>query len=103
MPGDLQSAQAADKLQEHYGVILSPRTIRQVTKGHARALVGDVGAEPASPTRVGAAIVIAEVDGGMVPLVEVDRDRPGRLRRNRLLWKEAKLALSGTHCGTTRV
>jgi len=48
---DLPFAQAAGKLQEHYGVILSPSTIRQVTEGHARALIGDAGTEPAWPTQ----------------------------------------------------
>ena len=100
---DLAFAQAAGKLQEHYGVILSPSTIRQVTEGHARALIGDAGAEPAWPTQAGAAIVIAEIDGGMVPLVEVDPDRPDRRRGKRLLWKEAKLSLAHAHGSTTRV
>ena len=38
---DLPFAPAAGKLQEHYGVVLSPRTSRQVTEGHARALIVD--------------------------------------------------------------
>jgi hypothetical protein len=100
---DLPFAQAASKLQEHDGVVLSPSMIRQVTEGHARALIGDAGAEPAWPTQAGAAIVIAQVDGGMVPLVEVDPDRPDRRRGKRLLWKEAKLSLAHAHGRTTRV
>jgi hypothetical protein len=88
---DLAFAQAAGKLQEHYGVILSPSTIRQVTEGHARALVVDGEDGPAWPTQTGTATVIAEVDGGMVPLVEVDPDRPDRRRGKRLLSKEAKV------------
>jgi hypothetical protein len=41
-PGaDLPFAQAAGKLQEHDGVVLSPSTIRHVTEGHTRALVVD--------------------------------------------------------------
>jgi hypothetical protein len=71
----LPFAQAAGKLQEHSGVSLSPSTIRQVTEAHARALVDDGEDEPAWPTQTGAATVIAEIDGGMVPLVEVDPDR----------------------------
>jgi hypothetical protein len=100
---DLPFAQAAGKLQEHYGVALSPSTIRQVTEGHARALVVDGEDEPAWPTRTGAATVIAEVDGGMVPLVEVDPDSPDRRRGKRLLWKEAKVSLAHAHGSTTRV
>jgi hypothetical protein len=38
---DLPFAQAAGKLQEHDGVVLSPSAIRHVTEGHARALVVD--------------------------------------------------------------
>lgn len=100
---DLPFAQAAGKLQEHYGVMLSPSTIRQVTEGHARALIVDGDAEPAWPTQTGAATVIAEVDGGMVPLVEVDPDSPDRRRGKRLLWKEAKVSLAHAHGSTTRV
>ena len=99
---DLPFAQAAGKLQEHYGVILSPSTIRHVTEGHARALLVE-GDEPAWPTQPGAASVIAQVDGGMVPLVEVDPDSADRRRGKRLLWKEAKLSLAHVHGSATRV
>ena len=47
--------------------------------------------------------MIAEVDGGMVPLVEVDPDRADRRRGQRLLWKEAKVSLAHAHGSTTRV
>jgi hypothetical protein len=100
---DLPFAQVACKLQEHYGVVLSPSTIRQVTEGHARALLADGDDDPAWPTQAGAAIVIAELDGGMVPLVEVDPDSPDRRRGKRLFWKEAKLSLAHAHGSTTRV
>jgi hypothetical protein len=100
---DLPFAQAAGKLQEHYGVALSPSTIRQVTEGHAGALLADGDDEPEWPTRTGAAVVIAEIDGGMVPLVEVDPASPDRRRGKRLLWKEAKLSLAHAHGSTARV
>jgi hypothetical protein len=50
--------------------------------------------------------MIAEIDGGMVPLVEVDPDSPDspdRRRGKRLLWKEAKLSLAHAYGSTTRV
>lgn len=100
---DLPFVQAAAKLQEHYGIILSASTIRQVTEAHARALVVDGEREPAWPTQTGAATVIAEVDGGMVPLVEVDPDSADRRRGKRLLWKEAKVSLVHAHGSTMRV
>lgn len=100
---DRPFAQAAGKLQEHYGVALSPSTIRQVTEGHAQVLFVDSDDEPAWPTQPGVGIVIAETDGGMVPLVEVDPDSPDRRRGKRLLWKEAKLSLAHAHGSTTPV
>lgn len=45
-----------------------------MTEGHARALLAGSDDEPAWPTQTGTAIMIAELDGGMVPLVEVDPD-----------------------------
>jgi hypothetical protein len=100
---DLPFAQAASKLQEHYGVVLGLSTIRRVTEGHAHARLSNGDEEPAWPTQAGAAIIIAESDGGMVPLVEVDPQRPDRRRGKRLLWKEAKLSLAHAHGRTTRV
>lgn len=100
---DLPFAPAADKLHEHYGIIRSPSTIRQVTGGHARALIVDSEDQPAWPTQAGVATVIAAVDGGRVPLVEVDPDSPDRRRGKRRLWKEARLRLAHAHGRTTRV
>ena len=100
---DLPFAQAAGKLQEHDGVVLGLSTIRRVTEGHARALLTDDEEEPAWPTQAGAAVIIAESDGGMIPLVEVDLQSPDRRRGKRLLWKEAKLSLAHAHGRTTRV
>jgi hypothetical protein len=66
-------------------------------------LIGDAGAEPVWPTQAGAGIVIAEVDGGMVPLADVDPDQRDRRHRKRLLWKEAKLSSAQAQGSTTRV
>ncbi len=100
---DLPFAQAANKLQEHYGVILSPSTIREVTEGHASALIGDPETEPAWPTHPGVAMVIAEVDGGMIPVVEVDPESADRRRGKQVLWKEAKVSLAHAYGSKTPV
>jgi hypothetical protein len=89
---DLPFAQAALKLREHYGVDLSASTIRRITERHAGALVADEDTEPAWPTSPGVAAVIAEIDGGMVPLVQSDPDSVDRRRGKRVFWKEAKRA-----------
>lgn len=100
---DLPFAQAASKLHEHYGVALSASRIRQVTEGHARALLGHGEEEAPWPTHAGVATVIAEIDGGMVPLVEIDPQQADRRRGKRLVWKEAKLSLAHAHGSTARV
>jgi hypothetical protein len=46
--------------------VLGLSTIRRVTEGHARARLTDGDEEPAWPTQAGAAIIIAESDGGQV-------------------------------------
>jgi len=63
-----------------------------VTEGQARALIADSEDEPAWPTQAGVATVIAEVDGGMVPLVEVDPEQADRRRGKRLRCNSASNA-----------
>lgn len=99
---DVPFAQAAQKLREHYGVDLSASTIRRITERHAGVLVTEEDAEPAWPTRPGVATVIAEIDGGMVPLVQSDPDSADRRRGKRVYWKEAKLSLAHAHGSTER-
>lgn len=99
---DLPFAQAVLKLREHYGVELSASTIRRITERHAGVLVADEEVEPAWPMQPGVAAVIAEIDGGMVPLVQSDPDSTDRRRGKRLFWKEAKLSLAHAHGSTER-
>lgn len=91
---DAPFARAMDKLVEHYGVLLSESVIRRVTLTHARHLFEtDVPQEdwPAAP---GTEQIIAEMDGGMVPIMEPDASRTDRRKGKRLRWKEAKIALA---------
>ena len=91
---DVPFAQAAEKLREHYGVSLSPSTIREITERHARELAAQTDREPVWPSAPGAATIVAEIDGGMVPLVETDPQSGDRRRGKRLFWKEAKICLA---------
>ena len=55
--------------------------------------------------RPGAATIVAEIDGGMVPLVETDPQSDDRRRGKRLFWKEAKICLAhptGARAGLRR-
>ena len=84
-----------DKLVEHYGILLGESTIRRITEGHAhkifeRSKVQPDGIKPP----VEASVLIVEMDGGMVPLVEPDASQTDRRKSKKLHWKEAKICLA---------
>jgi len=89
---DVSFAQAAEKMKEHYGIDVPTSMIQKITKVHARKM------ENWEPPRVNAnaKILIAEMDGGMVPILEVGSKTEGiDLRKTRkVLWKEAKLCFA---------
>jgi hypothetical protein len=91
---DVSFAQAAEKLREHYGVALAPETIRGIVEGHAQTMLTQQQAEqPAWPEVPGVAQLVAEVDGGMVPIVVTDTAQADRRAGKSLEWREAKLVL----------
>lgn len=91
---DVSFAQAMDKVVEHYGVLLCESTIRRIAEGHAQRLFEFRSVQADWPEQSGCEVVIAEMDGGMVPLVEPDGTQPDRRRGKRLYWKEAKIAMA---------
>jgi len=94
---DQAFAQVMDKLVEHYGIMLPESTIRRITEGHAQQILeaaSSVGGAAAWPQQRGSsAVLIAEMDGGMVPIVEPDLAQADRRKGKKLQWKEAKLCL----------
>lgn len=93
---DLPFAQVMDKLVEHYGIVLGESTIRHITQGHAKKIFESARhAGPSWPDESGtAAVVVVEMDGGMVPIVEPDTTREDKRKGKTLLWKEAKICLA---------
>jgi hypothetical protein len=92
---DLAFTQVVDKLGEHYGIKIGESTIRRITEGHAQAIFTATERSsywPAQPGRH--AVVVAEMDGGMVPIVEADPTSTDKRRGKKLYWKEAKLCLA---------
>jgi hypothetical protein len=100
---DVPFAQAREKLHEHYGVSLSTSTIRTITEAHAQGCAVFRQDEPAWPCEDGTPAVIAEIDGGMVPIVHSDAQQDDRRKGKRLLWKEVKLCLAHVHGSATPV
>jgi hypothetical protein len=96
---DQAFAQVMDKLVEHYGILLGESTIRRITEGHAHKIFERSQAQADWPTPLGecageASVLIVEMDGGMVPLVEPDVSQNDHRKGKKLHWKEAKICLA---------
>ena len=91
---DVAFAQVMDKLVEHYGVMLGESTIRRITEGHAQTIFETAQLNESWPAQTGAETVIAQMDGGMVPIVEPDAAQQDKRKGKQLQWKEAKLCLA---------
>lgn len=90
---DLPFAAVQAKLLEHHGVEVAVGTLRRITLSHGRALCERQILPKAARDK--ASVLIAEMDGSMIPTVQCvgkagERDR--RKYRN-LSWKEARLSL----------
>ncbi len=88
-------AKVASKLREHYGFEIGESTIQRIALGHAEAIFesGRPSAEfPKTPGRHQQ--IVAQIDGGMVPVVEPDADQTDKRKGKTLSWKEAKIALA---------
>ena len=92
---DQPFAKARDKLIEHYGVVLGESTIARITEGHARNIFETAPPPKAWPTQVGTSTaIIVEMDGGMVPIVDIDITQADRRKGKALRWQEAKICLA---------
>jgi len=82
------------KLKEHYGIELSSSTTRKVTLDHAKAML-EQQKQPKIPLKTrGNKTIIGEIDGCMVPVVEVNEKEKDQRKGKALCWKEARLALA---------
>jgi hypothetical protein len=97
---------AAAKLKEHYGIDIPVSTIRATTEKHGEAILEKqkqglpLGKEP------GVAILITEMDGSMLPVVETAEPSEtsiDRRKTRKLSWKEARLCLAHTPGSVTPV
>jgi len=85
-------AKVAEKIKRHYGIDIGSSAAYVVTNHHAQAIAA-FGVLP--DTRAEAAVLIAEMDGSMVPIVQMAATpTQADLRKTRALcWKELKLGL----------
>lgn len=85
-------AKVAEKIKRHYGIDISSSAAYIVTNNHAQGMA-EFGVLPEAGTK--ADVLIAEMDGSMVPVVQMaTTETESDLRKTRTLcWKELKLGL----------
>ena len=88
-------ARVALKLREHYGFGIGESTIQRIALGHAWAIfeTGRPSLEfPNAPGRHKQ--IVAQIDGGMIPVVTPATEQKDKRKGKTLSWKEAKIALA---------
>jgi hypothetical protein len=93
---DQPFAQAQIKLREHYGFEIGESTIQRIAFGHAQSMFeANPAASRSFPNTPGRhRDIIAETDGGMIPIVEPDAGQKDKRKGKTLLWREAKISLA---------
>jgi len=86
---------AARRVKEHYGIEVSTDAVRRWTQSHGAAMqqAQEEERDPQLPAGRGAAVVICELDGSMIPIVETGQ-RADRRKERVVKWEEARLALA---------
>jgi hypothetical protein len=93
---DVSFQDATAKIKEHYGVDVPASMARLVTEKHAESMLKSIDSlqVPNKPLHAPKQI-IAETDGSMVPIVNINNEFEGDKRKTRsTAWCEARLALA---------
>jgi hypothetical protein len=86
-------------LKEHYGIEVPISGVRAATLRHGAAMLAQQKQKNDGPEGAGVAVLITEMDGSMVPVVETAEPQPGaaaqdRRKTRKVSWKEARLCLA---------
>src|SRR6516165_7703007 len=87
-------AGASVKLKEHYGIEVPVSTIRALTEKHGEAMWAKQKSGRAWPEHPGVPVLIAEMDGSMVPVVETAAPGAGEAPQDRRKNPPAELERS---------
>ena len=83
------------KLLEHYGFAIGESTIQRIALGHAQAIFESDRAGLDFPREPGLhKQIVAQIDGGMLPVVEPDASQKDKRKGKTLSWREAKISLA---------
>jgi hypothetical protein len=91
---DTSFAAAVAKVREHYGITLSQSAVRALTEAHGAAmcLEAEVSAKLAPE---GVTELLTEIDGTLLPVVEVGAAQGDKRKQRSCRWQEARLCLAG--------
>lgn len=92
-------ARAAAKLKEHYGIVVPVSAVQEITEEHGAQVLAQEKQKSDWPERPGVPVLMVEMDGSMLPMVEVAEPGPGeavpdRRKTRKVSWKEARLVLA---------
>ena len=98
---DVSFEAAAEKMKEHYRLEVPTDMIRKITQEHARK----IGWVKGPDVNKEANMIVAEVDGGMIPIVEIGaKSQEIDLRKTRkTCWKEGKVCFAREHKAISRI
>lgn len=82
----------ADKLKEHYGIEVPTSTAQGIVEEHARRIYHQQSVIDDIPESKGEAVLIAELDGSMLPVVETS-EAEDRRKTRAVRWQEARLCI----------
>jgi len=92
---DQPFAVARMKLREHYGFEIGESTIQRITLGHAEAIFASDRDDVDFPRGPGQCKqIVAETDGGMIPIMTPDASQKDKRKGKTLSWREAKISLA---------
>lgn len=95
-------AQVPAKLREHYGIEVSVSAVGEVSERHGAALQSEVSALVPRLPASGVRQALAEMDGSMVPIVQIAAGVGDGRRRRQVCWQEARLCLAGVPASRKR-
>ena len=101
-------AGAATKLKEHYGIEVPVSPVRGFTEAPGEAIRVQEKVKSDWPDHAGVPVLITEMDGSMLPVVETAEPGTGeapidRRKTRKVGWKEARLALAHTPGSVTPI
>lgn len=84
-------------MKEHYGITIPVSSAQKITENHAKIILQNEKIQTEITEQKGVEMIIAEMDGSMVPIVEVknksEKENEDLRKTRSVMWKEARLVI----------